>query len=68
MPVGDNPRNGRAEFASGPKIPGALYFDIDDIAPVMGSKDNPKSLPHMKLGDGSNGDNSQRYSLRLCNK
>ena len=48
MPVGDNPRNGRAEFASGPRIPGALYFDIDDIAPVMGSKDNPKSLPHMK--------------------
>lgn len=48
MPVGDNPRNGRAEFISGPRIPGALYFDIDDIAPVMGSKDNPKSLPHMK--------------------
>jgi thiosulfate/3-mercaptopyruvate sulfurtransferase len=48
MPVGDNPRNGRAEFISGPRIPGALYFDIDDIAPLMGSADNPKKLPHMK--------------------
>jgi len=48
MPVGDNPRNGRAEFTSGPRIPGAFYFDIDDIAPVMGSTDNPKKLPHMK--------------------
>lgn len=48
MPVGDNPRNGRAEFISGPRIPSAFYFDIDDIAPVMGSADNPKKLPHMK--------------------
>ncbi|KAL7498147.1 hypothetical protein ACHAWT_009671 [Skeletonema menzelii] len=48
MPVGDNPRNGRAEFISGPRISGAFYFDIDDIAPVMGSADNPKKLPHMK--------------------
>uniref|UniRef100_A0A7S2P702 Rhodanese domain-containing protein n=1 Tax=Skeletonema marinoi TaxID=267567 RepID=A0A7S2P702_9STRA len=48
MPVGDNPRNGRAEFTSGPRIPGAFYFDIDDIAPAMGSDDNPKKLPHMK--------------------
>ena len=48
MPVGDKPRNGRAEFISGPRVPGALYFDIDDIAPEMGSADNPKKLPHMK--------------------
>ena len=48
MPVGDKPRNGRAEFVSGPRVSGAWYFDIDDIAPVMGSADNPKKLPHMK--------------------
>jgi thiosulfate/3-mercaptopyruvate sulfurtransferase len=48
MPIGDNPRNGRAEFITGPRIHGALYFDIDDIAPAMGSDDNPKKLPHMK--------------------
>ena len=48
MPVGDNPRNGRKEYVSGPRVSGALYFDIDDIAPVMGSADNPKKLPHMK--------------------
>lgn len=48
MPVGSTPRNGRAEYKSGPRLPGAYYFDIDDIAPVQGSAANPKSLPHMK--------------------
>ncbi|CAB9518501.1 mercaptopyruvate sulfurtransferase [Seminavis robusta] len=38
-------RNGREEFEAGPRIPGARYFDIDDVA----SKGdlNPKGLPHM---------------------
>ena len=44
MPVGPTPRNGRSEYISGPRIPGAHYFDIDDIAPPS----NPKNLPHMK--------------------
>lgn len=48
MPVGSSPRNGRAEYTSGPRIPGAYYYDIDDIAPTQGSADNPKKLPHMK--------------------
>ncbi|KAL7463929.1 hypothetical protein ACHAXS_004278 [Conticribra weissflogii] len=46
MPVGPSPRNGRAEFLRGPRIPGALYFDIDDVA--LPSSSNPKKLPHMK--------------------
>ena len=48
MPMGDQPRNGRLEYIAGPRIVGAKYFDIDDIAPVAGSFLNPKSLPHMK--------------------
>jgi 3-mercaptopyruvate sulfurtransferase SseA len=38
-------RNGREEFERGPRIKGARFFDIDDIA----SKGdlNPKNLPHM---------------------
>jgi hypothetical protein len=38
-------RNGREEYEIGPRIEGAQYFDIDDIA----SKGdlNPKNLPHM---------------------
>jgi thiosulfate/3-mercaptopyruvate sulfurtransferase len=39
-------RNGREEFERGPRILGAQFLDIDDIA----SKDfesNPKQLPHM---------------------
>lgn len=38
-------RNGREEFERGPRIEGAEFFDIDDIA----SKGdlNPKNLPHM---------------------
>jgi thiosulfate/3-mercaptopyruvate sulfurtransferase len=38
-------RNGRAEYEQGPRIAGAKYFDIDDIA-VKGDS-NPKNLPHM---------------------
>jgi len=41
-------RNGRSEYISGPRIPGALYLDIDDLSPQPGSADNPNSLPHMK--------------------
>ncbi|KAL7533634.1 hypothetical protein ACHAXR_005357 [Thalassiosira sp. AJA248-18] len=48
MPVGSTPRNGRSEYKAGPRIPGAYYFDIDDVAPVPGSESNPKTLPHMK--------------------
>lgn len=48
MPVGESPRNGRSEFAAGPRIPGARYFDIDDVAPAPGSDGNPRKLPHMK--------------------
>ena len=39
-------RNGREEFEAGPRIEGAQYFDIDDIA-SKGDKLNPKNLPHM---------------------
>jgi len=48
MPVGPSPRNGRAEYALGPRIAGALFFDIDDIGPPPGSPANPAKLPHMK--------------------
>ena len=40
-------RNGRSEYISGPRIPRALYLDIDDISPQPGSIDNPNNLPHM---------------------
>ena len=39
-------RNGREEFEAGPRIEGAQYFDIDDIA-SKGENLNPKNLPHM---------------------
>jgi len=39
-------RNGREEFENGPRITGAQYFDIDDIAST-GENLNPKNLPHM---------------------
>lgn len=48
MPTGSTPRNARSEYISGPRIPGARYFDIDDISPSPGSPSNPKCLPHMK--------------------
>lgn len=47
MPVGESPRNGRAEYQTGPRIAGAKYFDIDDVAAPKGSQWNPKELPHM---------------------
>jgi thiosulfate/3-mercaptopyruvate sulfurtransferase len=36
-------RNARLEYIQGPRIPGALYFDIDDI-----SSPSTNNLPHMK--------------------
>jgi thiosulfate/3-mercaptopyruvate sulfurtransferase len=41
MPTGPSPRNARSEFASGPRVPGAVFFDIDDV-----SSPHP-TLPHM---------------------
>ena len=38
-------RDGRAEYEAGPRVTGARYFDIDDIA-AKGAA-NPKGLPHM---------------------
>jgi thiosulfate/3-mercaptopyruvate sulfurtransferase len=39
-------RNGREEYEQGPRIQGALFFDIDDIC-AKGKQLNPKGLPHM---------------------
>lgn len=39
--------NGRQSFEDGPRIRGAKFFDINDIAAPKGSLENPKSLPHM---------------------
>ena len=39
-----SPRNARLEYTKGPRIPGALYFDIDDIS----SPSTNNNLPHMK--------------------
>lgn len=38
-------RNGREEFEAGPRIPGAVFFDIDQVA--LPKDMNPKGLPHM---------------------
>ena len=38
-------RDGRADYEAGPRISGALFFDIDDIS-TKGDA-NPKGLPHM---------------------
>lgn len=38
-------RNARAEYEAGPRIEGAKFFDVDDIA-AKGEL-NPKNLPHM---------------------
>jgi len=35
-------RDGRADFESGPRIPGARYFDINDV-----SSPSPQGFPHM---------------------
>lgn len=45
MPVGPTPRNARSEYINGPRIPNALYFDIDDIS---SSNIGSNNLPHMK--------------------
>ena len=39
-------RNARSEYEKGPRIYGAHFFDIDDIA-AKGDELNPKNLPHM---------------------
>lgn len=39
-------RNARSEYEKGPRIEGAHFFDIDDIA-MKGEELNPKNLPHM---------------------
>ncbi|KAL3772774.1 hypothetical protein ACHAW5_007283 [Stephanodiscus triporus] len=41
MPMGPSPRDTRSEFASGPRVPGAVFFDIDDVS-------SPSRLPHMR--------------------
>jgi thiosulfate/3-mercaptopyruvate sulfurtransferase len=43
MPMGPSPRNARCEFVSGPRVLGAVYFDIDDV-----SSPHPSNLPHMR--------------------
>lgn len=40
-------RDHRAEFEAGPRVRGAVLFDIDDVA-VTGDALNPKNLPHMR--------------------
>lgn len=45
------PRVARSEYALGPRVPGAVFLDIDDLGPPPGSRENPdeaKKLPHMK--------------------
>lgn len=39
-------RNSRTEYENGPRIQGAHFFDIDDVA-TNDEQRNPKSLPHM---------------------
>ena len=38
-------RSGRDDFIAGPRLPGARYIDMDDIAAK--GDDNPQNLPHM---------------------
>jgi thiosulfate/3-mercaptopyruvate sulfurtransferase len=38
-------RVARQDFEQGPRISGAVFFDIDDVAAV--AAENPKQLPHM---------------------
>jgi len=42
----DPDQNGRVDYEAGPRIDGAKFFDIDDIA-SKGEVLNPKGLPHM---------------------
>jgi len=39
-------KNGRVDYEAGPRIVGAKFFDIDDVA-AKGEILNPKGLPHM---------------------
>jgi len=39
-------QNGRVDYEAGPRIDGAKFFDIDDVA-SKGETLNPKGLPHM---------------------
>jgi len=43
-------RNGRRDFAQGPRIPGSIYFDLDDIACTqeLFPDQNPAGLSHMQ--------------------
>ena len=45
--LGNRETTSRQDFERGPRIAGAHFFDIDDIATPPGSAGNPKSLPHM---------------------
>jgi thiosulfate/3-mercaptopyruvate sulfurtransferase len=38
-------RVARQDFEQGPRVSGAVYFDIDDVAAI--AAENPKQLPHM---------------------
>jgi thiosulfate/3-mercaptopyruvate sulfurtransferase len=38
-------RVARKEFEEGPRVAGAAFFDIDDVAAI--ASENPKQLPHM---------------------
>lgn len=39
-------RSGREEYEAGPRIRGAVYFDIDDVA-SKGPVENPRNIKHM---------------------
>lgn len=39
-------RSGREEYEAGPRIQGAVYFDIDDVA-SKGPDENPRNIKHM---------------------
>jgi thiosulfate/3-mercaptopyruvate sulfurtransferase len=43
-------RNGRVDFDNGPRIPGSVYFDLDDIScsPALFPEANPRHLSHMQ--------------------
>ena len=69
-------RDARLEYETGPRLPGAVFFDVDDIAST-GCDLNPKNLPHMmppaklfglamdKLGIGEN-DTVVVYAAKGC--
>ena len=45
--LGPRETSNRQDYESGPRIAGAHFFDIDDVASPPGSAGNPKNLPHM---------------------